>query len=190
MNPRSTAVPGAGRLGMQLFLASLAVLFAAGLVAFWIVRSQAVYWPPLGAPALPRTLWLSTALAAATSAVAQGAVTVIRRGDEPALRRRLMLACGLAASFLACQAVSWIAFFDRPTFERHLYGFTFYALTGLHALHVLGGLVALAIVLARAYRGAYSWARHAGVQSTATYWHFLGAVWLVIYATLLVSEIR
>jgi len=191
MTPRSAAgpragTPGAARLGMRLFLASLAVLFVAGLVAFWVIRARAASWPPLGAPALPRVLWLSTALTVATSAVAQAAVGAIRRGNEPGLRRRLVLACGLAVAFLACQAVAWVLFFDRATFERHLYGFTFYVLTGLHALHVLGGLIALAVVALRAHRGAYSWAEHTAVRATAVYWHFLGAVWLTIYATLAV----
>jgi len=182
------AAPGAGRLGMRLFLSSLAVLFAAGLVAFWVVRVRAMYWPPAGAPALPRMLLLSTALAAAVSGAAQAALVAIRRGNEPGLRRWLAAALLLALAFLGCQAVAWVGFFDRATFERHLYGFTFYALTGLHALHVLGGLVALAVVVVRARLGAYSWAQHAAVRSTAAYWHFLGAVWLAIYATLALAS--
>jgi cytochrome c oxidase subunit 3 len=169
---------------MGLFLLSLGVLFAAGLVAFWVVRLAAADWPPAGAPPLPRTLLLSTALAAATSACMHGAVSSIRRGNEPGLGRLLAAASVAATAFLACQAVSWVAFFDRATFERHLYGFTFYALTGLHALHVLGGLVGLAAVTLRARRGAYSWAHHMEVRHTAVYWHFLGLVWLVIYGTL------
>jgi cytochrome c oxidase subunit 3 len=178
------AVQGAGRLGMRLFLLSLGVLFVAGLVAFWVVWSRAPFWPPAGAPPLPRTLLASTALALGTSVAAQGALGAIRRGNEPGLARRLDLALALALGFVLCQAIAWVSFFDRSTFESHLYGFTFYALTGLHGLHVLGGIVGLAVVTVRARLGKYSWANHAAVRSTAGYWHFLGAVWLAIYATL------
>ena len=173
---------------MRLFLLSLGVLFAAGLVAFWVVRARAEYWPPIGAPALPRMLLLSTALAAAASGAVQAGLVAIRRGNEPALSRSLAAALVLAIAFLGCQAVAWLGFFDRATFARHLYGFTFYALTGLHALHVLGGIVALVVVAIRARLGKYSWAQHAAVRSTAAYWHFLGVVWLVIYATLALAS--
>jgi len=176
--------PGATRLGMRLFLASLAVLFAGALVAFWVVRASATDWPPIGAPPMPRVLVLSTLLAAGASATLQAALTAIRRGNEPALGRRLALALALGTAFLACQALAWFQFFDRETFGRHLYGFTFYTLTGLHALHVIGGVVALAVVRIRARHHTYSWAAHAAVRSTAAYWHFLGAMWVVIYGTL------
>ncbi|MFH1681903.1 MAG: cytochrome c oxidase subunit 3 [Candidatus Eisenbacteria bacterium] len=69
-----------------------------------------------------------------------------------------------------------------------LFGFTFYMLTGLHAAHVLGGLIALAVVTARAHRGAYSAADHAGIELCARYWHFLDIVWIVLFAVLLVGN--
>jgi heme/copper-type cytochrome/quinol oxidase subunit 3 len=133
-------------------------------------------------------LLVSTALAAGTSVATQGALAAIRRGNEPGLVRRIDLALVLALAFVACQAIAWASFFDRATFERHLYGFTFYALTGLHGLHVLGGIVGLGILAVRARRGRYSWASHGPVRSTAGYWHFLGAVWLAIYATLILAS--
>src|SRR6185295_5597870 len=117
----------------------------------------------------------------------QGGLVAIRKGNEPGLERRLGTALGLGISFLVCQAVAWYEFFDRQTFGRHLYAFTFYILTGLHALHVIGGVAALAVVSTRARRHAYSWAAHAGVRSIAAYWHCLGVVWVVLYATLAIA---
>jgi cytochrome c oxidase subunit III len=179
--------PGATRLGMRLFLVSLSMLFAGALVAFWVVRAKVSDWPPRGAPPLPRILMLSTAFAIGASVTLQGSLVAIRRGNEPGLERRLATALALGIAFLLCQALAWYEFFDRQTFGRHLYAFTFYILTGLHALHVIGGVAALAVVSTRAKRHAYSWAAHAGVRSTAAYWHFLGIVWVVLYATLAVA---
>jgi len=57
-------------------------------------------------------------------------------------------------------------------------------LTGLHAAHVVGGLIPLAVVTVRAFRDRYSPAAFAGVAYTAVYWHFLTAVWLVLFTIL------
>ena len=57
----------------------------------------------------------------------------------------------------------------------------FYALTGLHAVHVLGGLVPLMIVTVAAYQGMYGRRKNAAVRYTAIYWHFLTAVWCAVF---------
>jgi heme/copper-type cytochrome/quinol oxidase subunit 3 len=59
--------------------------------------------------------------------------------------------------------------------------FTFYLLTGLHALHVIGGMVLLGAVTAKAFAGRYSATYHPGVTYAAMYWHFLDVVWLVMF---------
>ena len=65
-----------------------------------------------------------------------------------------------------------------------MFYFLFYFLTGLHAAHVIGGMVALAIVTANAFRGRYTATRAAGVGHCAAYWHFLDVVWLVMVAVI------
>ena len=57
----------------------------------------------------------------------------------------------------------------------------FYAMTGLHAVHVLGGLVPLVMVTVAAFQGMYGRKRHAAVRYTAIYWHFLAAVWCAVF---------
>ena len=184
---RGSDAPGMGTMGIALFLASLTMLFAGSLVAVVWVRISADQWPPAGAPALPRLLWLSTALLIGSSATIHSALVSIRRGDQQGLQRRLILTAVLATLFLASQAAGWFQFFDAAAFESHLYSFSFYVLTGLHAAHVIGGVVALAVVLVMAYRGCYSRAHYPGVRNTAIYWHFLDAVWLVLFAFLLAT---
>jgi cytochrome c oxidase subunit III len=73
-----------------------------------------------------------------------------------------------------------------PTIARisSLYLFTFYVLTALHALHVIGGMVLLAVVTIRAFAGRYSAAYYPGVKYAAMYWHFLDVVWLVMFVLL------
>jgi heme/copper-type cytochrome/quinol oxidase subunit 3 len=174
-------------MGIALFLASLSMLFIGSIVAVIWVRVSADQWPPAGAPALPRLLWLSTALLLGCSATIHSALSAIKRGDQRGLQRGLIWTAGLATLFLACQVLGGYQFFDAAVFESHLYGFSFYVLTGLHAAHVIGGMVALAVVGVMTYRGCYSWAHYPGIRNTAIYWHFLDAAWLVLFVFLLTT---
>ncbi len=181
-------VRGAGALGMTWFLASLTMLFLASLVGYVVVRARADVWPPPGSPALPPGLWVSTAIILASSGTAHVAVAGIRKGNQVRLLVGLLATTALGVAFLMLQGFNWVeltAADVRP--DRDLYGFTFYMLTGLHAAHVVGGLIPLGITLAKAYLGRYTWASYAGVRHVAIYWHFLDVVWIALFAVLLVG---
>jgi len=177
--------PGAGSLGLTVFLISIGVLFAASLVAYAVVRLRADSWRPPGVAGLPAGLWVGTALLIACSVFVEKAVVAVRRGMEDRLVRYLWITLALAATFVLAQAWNWFEFHATGVLHRYsLYGFTFYMLTGLHVLHVLGGLVGLVFITARARKGIYSPANQEAVRFNATYWHFLGTVWLVLLGVL------
>lgn len=181
--------PAAGRLGMRLLVASLSMLFGATLTGYLLVRSRAPAWPPPGVPALPAGLLVSTVLILACSGAIWAASDGIRRGEERALRLGLLAALALAGAFLASQTVCWFSLVARSfTVRTNLYGFLFYLLTGLHALHVVAGLGPLAVTTARAWKGRYTAASHEGVSNVALYWHFLDAVWLVLFLVLAMTS--
>jgi len=187
---RDTRLAGAGDFGLAIFLVSLTILFVGALVGYWVVRGQAASWPPVDAPALPIGIWFSTAALVASSVTIQLSLIAIRRGDQAGLRARLTWTLLLALVFVASQIANWIGFARADsTFDSHLYSFTFYFLTGLHGLHVLGGLVALGYVRWRAQRGAYDRAGHSGVRLAAIYWHFLGVIWLLLFGLLLLDSL-
>ena len=178
-----------GKLGMRLLIASLAMLFAASITGYIVVRTRAEVWPPAGMPALPSGLWLSTLLIVLSSVTMAWAVAGIRRDRQRPLRLGLLLTFLLGLAFLASQTVNWfglVAANVRP--GANLYAFTFFLLTWLHALHVVGGLVPLGLVTARAWRGGYTAGFHPGVEYTAMYWHFLDVVWLVLFAVLFLGS--
>lgn len=189
--PRPPATPAglsSGRLIMLLFLASLGMGFAAVLVFYFVMRSRAAVWPPPGTPPLPAGLWLSTVLLIGTSASLLVARHSLRQERAPAAARALLIALLAGLAFLFSQIANWwLAWAANLPPGRNMFSITFYLLTGLHAAHIIGGLVPLAVVTARALRGRYSAAHHAGVTYCAMYWHFLDAVWLVIFAALLLS---
>jgi len=145
------------QIGLVIFLGATAMLFAALLLAYAIVRAQAPSWPPAGAPPFPRGAAAANTLALVAASLA------LRRGWAPA-------ALAFGAAFLAVQALLW-----RHLVSIHLgppagaLGEVFFALSALHALHVLGGLFALALTGSRRLR------------LLAIYWDFVLAVWVIVY---------
>lgn len=181
MDRKDQQVPGAGPLGMRLFLLSLSILFAASIVGYLVVRFRAAEWPPAGMPRLPAGLWTSTLIILLTSGAIEASLRSIRSGATGPARWGLAATWLLGAGFLVSQTLSWIGLLRLElTMQSNLYAFTFYMLTGLHAAHVVGGLAALAFVTIRAFRGVYDAGRHAGISYMRPYWHFLAAVWLVM----------
>jgi len=189
----------AGRFGMALFIVSLAVLFAASLVGYVVIRLYADTWPD-DLPPLPRTLWLSTLVLAVSSWTMQAALNAIRGGDGARLKRMMLATTLFAGVFLLLQAFCWSVWFTEleefwPAAHLedaeagvHRWALTsFYVLTGLHALHVIGGLLPMIVVTARAFADRYSAKRYNGVHYCMMYWHFLGVVWVILFLTLLIG---
>lgn len=181
---RSGAGISVRRLGMRLFLASLSILFAAALVGVLVVRLRAPAWPPPGAPHLPRSLWVSTAILLVLSALLLQAVRAARGACVAATRRQLAAALTLAVAFLLAQTASWLRMLQAGLVPRHsLFAFAFYLLTVLHALHVVAGLVPLGLVTDRVGRGRYL-GDPEPVELVASYWHFLAISWVAIFLML------
>lgn len=171
------------QLGMIILLCSMSVLFAATLVGFWFTRYNAVEFRAPGLPDLPRGLLLSTGLIALTSFAIHRAQRAIKKNQLEAVRRWFAAAGALAALFLLTQTANWFSM-RPPSDAPSLYLSTFYLLTGVHALHVLGGFVPLGLVLYHAAHRHYSSSRHEGLSLCAQYWHYLGVVWLILVAML------
>ena len=68
--------------------------------------------------------------------------------------------------------------------SSHAYGTMYFAMTGLHGLHVLAGLALMLVVLAGAAQGAYREGGADGVHAVGYYWHFVDVVWIGLFATL------
>jgi cytochrome c oxidase subunit III len=183
---------GAGRLGLSIFLISLAMLFGASLLGFVIIRIQTRgYWPEL--PPLPSALWLSTVVLIVSSGTMQLALNGIRADRQSSLRMGLSLSLVLGLMFLLIQTACWMTWFNAiaPFWSDRgevRYALTsFYVLTGLHALHVIGGIIPMTIVTRHAFSQRYRADFHPGVHYIAMYWHFLDAVWIVLFMTLLIG---
>ncbi len=173
-----------------IFLIGGEVMFFAGLIfAFWVLRLGAPLWPPPFQPRLPVALTgVNTLVLLASSVAMLTAGRALARGDRPALVGRLGLAAGLGATFLVVQGYEWarlLGFGLRAS--TGVYGATFYTLIGAHGMHVIAALVWLGVAWALAARGRFAGERVAGLRACALYWHFVVALWPVLYVSVYLS---
>ncbi len=164
------------RWGVRLFLVAIAMMFGA-LAVIYLVRLPARADFPFE---LPRISWLSTAVILISSVSMQYALNAARRRYSKGLRRGLALTFALGWLFLILQVMSWFAL--QQSMTASIFSGLFYLFTGLHGLHLLGGLVFLAYLLYGAVRHAYEEANLLPVEMGALYWHFLDALWVALFA--------
>ena len=176
-------------LGMVLFIASETMFFAALFAAYASVRAEQPRWPPVGTPDTSLVLpGLLTAVLMASSVTQHLAAHT----SEDAVRRRwLSRTIALGALFLAGQAWEWSQLgAEGLTVAASVYGTVFFLLTGAHGLHVIGGLIMLGGTRAR-MAGAGSRGDPIGdsgrMEAVTYYWHFVDAMWLVVFLSLYVS---
>ena len=183
--PRRDELPfRKAKLAMVFVLFSLSVLFVVTLFVALLLRRTATHWNPGVAPAFPPLLWANTVILLASSFTLRHSVRAIAAGHAATLARGLGATTVLGLAFLAGQAWAWHDLLAAGVTMAGAYGTVFYWLTGLHAAHVVGGVVFLAVCHVRSLLGRYTSESHLGVELCEIYWHFLGVVWLVLVALL------
>ncbi len=202
--------PKTGTLGMVLFLASLTMLFAAGMLAYLIIRLTGTNRPELGTVHVPLILLLSTTIIVASSWTMHAAVRAVQRERQTRLRQMLVATLLLSLAFVVVQAPGLWSLYqsyepkaetfretmaqveqtrttDRGLMDNAATGAQYpqemhvLALIVIHALHVLGGLVPLFVVTLAAHQHRYDHEHYAPVKYTAWYWHFLDVVWIIMF---------
>ena len=177
---------------MGVFLAALTIFVGASVLGYWVIWLGAERDAVLDLPALPRGLWVSTALLLASSGAMHWALTSIRNNRSRQLQLGLLATTLLGLAFLGVQTRCWVQWAAPlaaalSQSQTHFLLTGFYVLTGIHALHDIGGLIPLTIVTLRAARGRYSPSYYPGVSYCAMYWYCVDGVWLVLIATLLLG---
>ena len=177
----SSRVP-APTLGMLLFIISEVMVFGAFFTAYFFIRvAEGNPWPAPGTtlPVVPTLI--NTLILVSSSFTMHWAQTGIKHGNRFALKAAIVTTLLLGATFLFLQVNEYIHLGFAP--QDGAQETIFYSLTGLHGAHVLIGLVLLAIVNIRSFRGHYSPAEHRGVEIPGIYWHFVDIMWIVVYTT-------
>lgn len=169
------------KIGLGVFLAVVGCLFALFTSAYFM-RMALSDWQALP---LPRVLWFNTGVLVLSSIALQCASIAARRGQIDTVRLGLVTAGLTALAFLIGQLVAWRELTaDGYLLTANPANSFFYLITGMHGLHILGGLVGLGKTTAGAWNGTRPERLRLSVELCAMYWHFLLFVWLAIFALL------
>lgn len=171
---------GTNRLGLWLFLLSDAFVFAGLAVARFNLLG-------LTRPHLNQTLGLIvTAVLLISSFFMNRAETSMEHGDRKGFLTGISITLILGVAFLlGVVAVEWPqAIHEGVTPSSGAEGAIFFMMTGMHAFHVLTGVILLLVVMRNGARGLYSGEKHWAVEAAAVYWHFVDVVWIFFYPAL------
>jgi heme/copper-type cytochrome/quinol oxidase subunit 3 len=178
-----------GKLGMWIFLAGDAMSFGGLLAAYGAIRAGSIDWPdPTQVLGINLTAFM-TFLLICSSVTMVKALSAIKHGNEKGMRNFLLLTILGGVIFLGLQAYEWThlmtgenkVLFTTFNGTPHLFGTTFYAITGFHGAHVTGGVIYLTIVMLRGTAGKYSASNYNGVEILGLYWHFVDLIWILVF---------
>lgn len=169
------------RIGLGVFLVVVGSLFAL-VISAYLMRMDLPDWRTVPVPAL---LWFNTGVLIVSSVTLQLAQVAARKGDRDGVMASLLAGGVSAVTFLAGQFLAWQQLRNAGYFlAANPANSFFYLITGLHGLHLLGGLVALGRTIAKAFSGLALPQLRLSVELCTMYWHFLLLVWLVLFGLL------
>jgi cytochrome c oxidase subunit 3 len=174
------------KLAMWLFIASDTVTFASLLFAYSYLRIGSPNWTP------PFKFWPSvvngmvmTIILLTSSLTMLGGVRAAKAGDQKSCLRWMGYTMLLGVIFAVLHLREWFGMihggwrlFQNPLGGSVEVGAGFFCVTGLHLLHVISGVVALAVVAFGFKRG---WLKAGHVETTSLYWHFVDVVWMFVF---------
>ncbi|HKG23858.1 MAG TPA: cytochrome c oxidase subunit 3 [Blastocatellia bacterium] len=175
------------RIGMWVGLASILMLFVS-LTSAYIVRQTSGLSDDSGqwiSIKMPWELWLSTGLLLASSVTFELARRALRRNGYSRFNLLISLTTFLGVGFLAGQVMAWRHLAAQGIYlASNPHSSFFYLLTSLHAIHLIGGLVALISLTVFALRLRIGSRQRNAVEITALYWHFMDGLWIYLFLLL------
>lgn len=173
------------KFALWLFLVTVVMIFAA-LTSAYIVRQAEGNWLEYE---LPEIFWLTSGIVILSSIALQVAYYAAKKDNFLSLRIGMMLTVLLGMGFLVGQWYSWVALVDREVFfVGNPAGSFLYVFTGLHAVHLISGVIFLIIVLISSFRYKVHSQALNTLEMASTYWHFLGGLWLYLFLFLLLNH--
>jgi len=172
------------RAGMLIFLSSEAVFFVILTLTYLFYRHSPAN---AGGPSPERSLdplrtAVFTLFLLASSGTMWFAGRCVQWRWPRMLRASLLATVALGAVFLFGQGKEYLRLIDaQTTISSNVFATSFFTLTGFHGLHVLVGLIMLSILAGLAWAGDFRGPRSAAVEAISLYWHFVDAVWVVIF---------
>lgn len=187
ISPEKTLSPA--QWGMASFLLSEVAFFATLIAAYVAYMGKSTSGPtPAEALHLPLAIGM-TACLLGSSVVIHLAERALEHNQQHRFCLLLAGTIALGAAFLCGTAYEWhgLITHDHLTISRNLFGTTFYTLVGFHGLHVTVGVVAMLVLFGLGLARAVTVHNPSGLQLVSWYWHFVDAVWIVVFLVVYVS---
>ncbi len=162
---------------LWIAIGSITMMFA-GFTSAYIVKSNQAGWE---AVQVPKIFFLSTALIVGSSISIYLAQKAMEAREMAKYRLLITVTALLGVGFVITQFVGFSELWaSKITFKDSVAGSFFYIITGVHVLHVLGGIVALIVLFLRAYNSKTKFYSTAPVQTAGLYWHFVDLLWIYL----------
>ncbi|MCH7409013.1 cytochrome c oxidase subunit 3 [Belliella sp. DSM 111904] len=166
------------KFALWLFMVTVVMIFAA-LTSAYIVRQSEGNWLEYDLPAI---FYYTSGIIVLSSVFLHWAYVSAKKDNLLQLRVGMSIATLLGVLFLIGQWYSWVALVDRDVyFVGNPAGSFLYVFTGLHALHLISGVIFLIIVLISSFRYKVHSQAMTPMEMCVTYWHFLGGLWLYLF---------
>lgn len=179
--------PGISRI-LTGFLLLVVLMTFGGLIAAYVViaTNNVAEWDPFD---LPIQVWISTAIIIVSSLSYHFGQNAVINSDHAAAKKWFIITTVLGAAFISSQLLAWLALSARGLYvQGNPYAGFFFIMTAVHAVHVLGGMTALGAILLRVWyptsRSEELARRNTLAQVVGWYWHFMGALWIVLFVVL------
>lgn len=165
------------KFAMWVAIASIIMMFA-GLTSAYIVKSGQAGWQEVRTPSL---FWFSTAVLLISSITIQAAIRAVKQKAMFQYRNLLLLTLILGIVFVVLQWIGFNWLWERGVkFEGSGAGQFLYIVFGLHAIHVIGGIVALTVMVCKQFFGSTRTYSTTGAEVLGTYWHFVDILWIYL----------
>jgi cytochrome c oxidase subunit III len=185
-----------GLMGMYIFLSSEIMFFGSLFAVYFYLHGSFDNWPPRGT--FPVDPWpiptFNTVILLSSGVTMHIGHLAVQEGNRRKLIQWLIPTIVLGALFEVGQAYEFIHAYggfgnthDVLQFNTNQFSSAFFAMTGFHGLHVLGGLVFLLLILWRCLKSHFTAEHHVGVAACAVYWHFVDLVWVFLFGILYVG---
>jgi len=184
--PRAWTLPYRGKVGMACLIIAESAIFTIFVVAYLFYMGKSLTGPTprevLETPIFYTICLLSSSL------TIHFAGKLLEGGRSGAFLLFWLLTIVLGVLFLYGTGQEWHRLIDEHglTISTNLFGTTYYSLVGLHAFHVTAGLIMLSIVLVFGLAGRVGPEQFARVDVLSLYWHFVDAVWVVVFTVVYV----
>jgi cytochrome c oxidase subunit 3 len=159
-------------------IAGILMMFA-GLTSAYIVKSNQAGWTEV---AMPKIFWFSTAVMLISSLTIQLALRSFKQREMQQYRLLIGVTLLLGIAFIFLQWTGFMQLWEQKvTFKGSGAGQFLYVIFGLHAIHILGGVIALIVMFAKAFLGKTKLYSAVPVEVATTYWHFVDLLWIYLF---------